>query len=542
MMVLAFVIGIGLLLGKIKYKGITLGSVWILLTGLLFGAVGIKAEPLFLHFLKEFGLVLFVFSVGLQVGPGFFHSFRGNGLRLNLLALLLILLAVGCTLALYAAGRDTLPAMVGVMSGSLTNTPGLGTAQQTYYDIAHGTFLAEVERPAVSSLIAGAFAVAYPVGILVLTLLILALRRICKSDLQPNGAEDENALDKACEMTVQVENPAIFGRTLNEVSEKFPGHFVTATLIRGGRVLNPADNPVLEKDDRLELEVQQKEKRMVRILFGSEIDAAQNRPALSGEMVSRRLTVTKSSMTGKRLADLDILGKYGVTVTLIYRSGIRLVARPELYLQMGDTIQVIGEEKTIAKVADLVGNSSSGLDKPNLVPIFIGIGLGLILGSLPLRFPGMTHAIRLGLAGGPLLVAILLGHFGPKRKITTYTTASANRMLREIGLALMLATIGLSAGSTFVHDFNPVWIGYAALIVLVPSLITALIGRRVCKLSCSQLSGLLAGATTNAPVLQFIRESEGSDKATVSYATVYPFALFLQVLVAQILTMLSFVI
>ena len=541
LMVLAFVIGIGLLLGKLKYKGISLGSIGILLTGLLAGALGVKADALFLHFLKEFGLILFVFAVGLQAGPSFFHSFRGNGLRLNLLSLLLSVLAVGCTLFLYSVGREQLPTLTGVMTGSLTNTPGLGTAQQTYYDIAYGTFLTEVDKPAVSSAIASAFAVAYPVGILVLILLLTTFRRIFKSD--PAAARiDEEDGDRACEMTVQVENPAIFGKTLGEVLKKFEGHFVPSAVTRGRETINPAADPVLQQGDRIVLEVREKERRMVLILFGKEVeDLPEGVSVNSGNLVSRQLTVTKPSMNGRRLADLDIQGRYGVTLTLINRSGVRLVARPDLYLQMGDTIQVIGEESTIAKVADLVGNSSASLDKPNLIPVFIGIGLGLILGFLPLRFPGMSHAVRLGLAGGPLIVAILLGHFGPKRKITTYTTASANRMLREVGLSLMLGTIGLSAGSTFCSSFHAIWILYAALIILIPALITGLVARYAFKMSFYQICGLLSGATTNALVLDFIQENYGSDRAAVSYATVYPFALFLQVMVAEILILLSFV-
>ena len=541
LMVLAFVIGLGLLLGKLKYKGISLGSIWILLTGLLCGALGIKADTLFLHFLKEFGLVIFVFAVGLQVGPGFFHSFKGNGLKLNFLSILLIFLSLGCTLVLYGISSEQLPALTGVMSGALTNTPGLGTAQQTYYDIAYGTFLAEVDKPAVSSSIAGAFAVAYPVGILSLVLLLLCLRRVFKTDLNAESDREDNG-EMVREMTVQVENPAVFGKTLTEAIEKFNGHFVPSALTRDGQTLNPATNPVLQQGDRIILETQKKDKNMVRILFGQEVEnRSGSTPVATGNLVNRNLTVTKSSMTGRKLSDLDILGKYGVTVTLVNRSGIRLVAQPDLFLQMGDSLKVIGEEKAIAKVADLVGNSSEGLDKPNLIPVFIGIGLGLILGYLPIRFPGMSNVFRLGLAGGPLIIAILLGHFGPKRKITTYTTTSANRMLREVGLSLMLGTIGLSAGSIFTQGFHAIWILFAALIVLVPALVTALVARYACKMSFLQICGLLTGATTNAPVLEFVKENYGSDRATVSYATVYPFALFLQVMVAQILIILSFV-
>ena len=542
MMVLALVIGIGLLLGKIRFKGISFGSVWILLVGILAGALGIKASPLFLHFTKELGLVLFVFAIGLQVGPSFFHSFKGQGLRLNLLAMLLILLTVGCTLALFTLSDQDLPSLVGVMTGATSSTPGLGTAQQAFYEATEGTFLAEVEKPAMSAAIANAFAVAYPVGILMLTLVLIGFRYLFKVNLKKEGAfhkEEETVI----EVIAEVVNPAIFGKTLNEVLGKFQGNYIPSTFCRGKQLLPVADNPLLEKGDLITLEVRESDRRMVQLLFGKEVEkkAAETLSEAAGALVSRRLTVTKPSITGKRLSDLDILGRYGVTVTRVSRSGVNLVARPDLYLQMGDVIKVVGEEKTIEEVAHLVGNSSVSLEKPNLVPIFIGIALGLILGTLPLKVPGMMHTMCLGLAGGPLIIAILLGHFGPKWKIATYTTSSANRMLREMGLTLLLGSIGLGAGASFTQTFDPAWIGYAAILCAVPAIITGLVARYALKMNFFQICGLLIGANTNSAVLPFVDEAFGSDRATVSFATVYPMALFLQVLVAELLVLLSFV-
>jgi putative transport protein len=343
-------------------------------------------------------------------------------------------------------------------------------------------------------------------------------------------------------MHVAVENPAIFGKKLSDILHEFDGENVVSRIMKGKEILFATGDIVLEEGDKVLIVTSQQEVEKLRILFGQEVPMhLEDWDRMDHHLVTRRLTVTKSSLTGKKLRDLHFREAYEVSVTRVIRSGVELVARPDLYLQMGDGLICIGAEQNIQRVAEQVGNSSGALDKPNLVPIFLGIVVGIIFGSLPIRFPGMSNVFRLGLAGGPLIVAILLGHFGPKRKITTYTTTSANRMLREVGLSLMLGTIGLSAGSIFTQGFHAIWILYAALIVLVPALVTALVARYACKMSFLQICGLLTGATTNAPVLEFVKENYGSDRATVSYATVYPFALFLQVMVAQILIILSFV-
>ncbi|MBQ9659870.1 MAG: putative transporter [Bacteroidales bacterium] len=545
-MILAFVVGIGLLLSKLKIKGVSLGATWILLVGLLFSALGVKADPLFLHFIKEFGLVLFVFAIGLQVGPAFFSSFRKATLKFNLLSLLMILLSVGCVLVLYATTGERLTSLVGSLTGAMTNTPGLGTAQQTYYDTVHGTFLAEVDFPREGARIASAFAVAYPIGMLGIILVIVFLRHIFRVDLDRERKrleEGEDVETKVVFREFEVVNPAVVGRRLSEVCSRFEGDFAISEVRRGCDVLSVSEDPVLQLGDRIGIELKQREERVVRIMFGQEIEEERSEgPALTGTLAHHRLVLTKHSLNGKRLGDLKVQEKYRVTVSRIIRSGVSLVARDNLILQMGDALMTIGRTEDLNRFAEYVGNSNKDLDRPNLIPIFLGIGLGLIVGAIPFRIPALPHAVHLGIAGGVLLVAILLGHFGPKWRITTYTTASANKMLREIGLALMLATIGLSSGSSFAEAFRYDglnWICFALVIAIVPALVTGLVARLGFKMNFYQICGVLCGSATNAPVLSFTQEKYGSDAIAVSYAAVFPVSLFLQVLIAQVLILFA---
>ncbi len=545
LMVLAFVIGIGLLLAKIKVKGVSFGSAWILAVGILFSVLGVRTDALFLHFLKEFGLILFVFSIGLQVGPAFFHSFRKDGLRFTLLALLLVLVAVGCVFAIQAATGSDLPSLVGSMTGAVTNTPGLGTAQQTYYDTVHGTFLAEVHQPVVSSRIANAFAVAYPIGVIAILFVIVLLRILFRVDTKAERIRMDDGVDTdkaVITRTFIAENPAIIGLTLDQVSGMVGGDFAVSSVERGKELLPVTDNPVLAAGDRVTIDLNARDEPRLCIVFGGESPGetarASRRP---GALVSERLVITKSSLNGKRLGEMET-AKHHVTVVRIIRSGVNLVARDNLRLQLGDTLKVIGTKEDLADFAEYVGNSSTALETPNLIPIFIGIGLGIVFGAIPLKFPGLPHPARLGIAGGTLLTAILIGHFGPRWKITTYTTASANRMLREVGLALLLATVGLSAGGSFTESFRlfgGVWILNALLIAFVPAFVTGVVARLAFKMNFYEICGLLTGATTNTYALDFCRENYGSDHAAVGFATVYPVALFLQVLAAQVLILIS---
>jgi putative transport protein len=546
-LLLAFVIGVGIYLGRFKVKGVSLGSTWILFVGILVSHFGFRADPQLLHFIKEFGLILFVFSIGLQVGPGFFHSLKSGGVKMNLLALVNVLLAVAVTWGLSALTGTDLKTMVGVMSGAVTNTPGLGAAQQTFVDVASAGGMNTVEASKVASGLASSYAVTYPFGVIGVILVLLVFRGLFKIDPAQELAELEAREDnsgQARRMHLAVENPAIFGKKLAEVLHEFGGDFIVSRVMKGDEIVIATSDTVFDEGDKVLVVTSQEEVDKVRIIFGKEV------PMHLGDweqkdrhLVTRRLTVTKSSLTGKKLKDLHFREAYGVNVTRVIRSGVELVARPDLYIQMGDAIICLGPEANIQRLADRVGNSSGDLNKPNLVPIFLGIVVGIIFGSLPIRFPGIPQAIKLGLAGGPLIIAILLGHFGPKYKITTYTTMSANLMVREIGISLFLAAVGIGAGENFVSSIvngGYWWILYGALITLIPVTLTFVIARFVARLNFYQICGLISGSCCNPPALAFAQGMYGSDYASVNYATVYPLSMFLRVLVAQLLILISF--
>ena len=546
-LLLAFVIGIGLYLGRFKFKGISLGSTWILFVGILMGHLGFQADPEVLHFVKEFGLILFVFSIGLQVGPGFFHSFRSGGVKMNLLAVMNILLAVGVTWGISLLTGEDLKTMVGVMSGAVTNTPGLGAAQQTYIDVASAGGMAVETASRTASGLASGYAVAYPIGVIGVIAVILLFKGIFRIDPRKELEalrSQESSEGQARRMHVAVENPAIFGKNLYEVIRSFGGDYVVSRIMKGDKIIFPTGDTVLEEGDKLLLVTSQEEVDRLRILFGQEVPMhQQDWLEKDHNMVTKRVSVTKSSLTGKKLKDLHFRSAYGVSVTRVIRSGVELVAAPDLYIQMGDALMCVGPEKNIDHLAQLVGNSNNALNKPNLVPIFLGIVVGIIFGSLPIRFPGIPQPIKLGLAGGPLIIAILLGHFGPKYKITTYTTQSANLMIREIGISLFLAAVGIGAGGNFwisITGGGYWWILYGAAITLIPLCITFIIARAVCKLNFYQICGLISGSCTNPPVLAFAQGMYGSDYTSVNYATVYPLSMFMRVLVAQLMILFAF--
>ncbi len=537
-MMLCFVIGIGLIFSKIRIKGASLGAIWVLFVGILFGALGVKADALFLHFLKEFGLVLFVFTVGFQVGPGFFSSFRKEGLKFNLMTLMLISLVVITTLVLWNITGKPLPEMVGTMSGAVTNAPGMGTAQQTWYDAAYGTLLAEVDDPDTASAIANNFAIAYPVGLLAAVLAMLLLKAVFRVDLKKEASAIQDTAEQGnapLSMRFEVVNPAIAGKHLSEILDRFPGKYTVTGVTRGQDSFSVADNPVLAAGDCVSIDLMRSERRMLGICFGKEINEQKS-------ISSRKILVTNTSLSGKKIKDLNLDTEYGISVVRILRSGVELVAIGDMYIQIGDGLRVVGDEEGIRKFADAAGNNSSELDKPNLAPVFIGLGLGLILGAVPLRFPGMSHAIHFGLAAGPLIIGIIIGHFGPRWKFSTYTSTSALRIVREIGLCIFLATVGLGAGSAFPGTFvSGGWniMLYSALIAFVPMLLTGIFARLVLKQNFYNICGLLSGATTNPFALDFSRQAFGNQAPSIAYSAVYPFALFLQVLSAQLLILLA---
>ena len=545
-LLLAFVIGGGLYLGRFKVKGISLGSTWVLFLGILMGHLGFGADLDVLHFVKEFGLILFVFSIGLQVGPGFFHSFKQGGVKMNVLAVMNILLAVGVAYAISAISGEDLKTMVGVMSGAVTNTPGLGAAQQTYMDVAVAGGSSTLAAGQASEKLASAYAVAYPIGVIGVIAVIVLFKAIFRIDHKKELealTSQESTVEKARRMHVEVDNPAIFGKCLTDVIQQFGGEFVVSRVMKGDEILFPSADIILEKGDKLLIVTSQKEVDRTRIIFGKEIPMhLQDWQVKDHNMVTRRIVVTQSKLTGKKLKELLFRSAYDVSVTRVVRAGVELVAGPDLYIQMGDSLVCVGAEKNIEQVARVVGNSNAALNKPNLVPIFLGIVVGVIFGSIPIRFPGIPQAIKLGLAGGPLIIAILLGHWGPKYKITTYTTASANLMIREIGISLFLAAVGIGAGGEFWSSIvggGYWWILYGACITIIPLCITFVVARLVAKLNFYQICGLISGSCTNPPVLAFSQGMYGSDYTSVNYATVYPLSMFMRVLVAQLLILIA---
>lgn len=547
-LIFAITIALGLLLSRVRIKGVGIGATWILFVGILISHLGYTVDPTALAFIKDFGLILFVFSIGLQVGPGFFRSFRKGGVSMNLLAVLVVVLGVAVTLAIHYITGESLQTMTGVMSGAITNTPGLGAAQQTMQDI----LVAEGQSTAVASQaaadIASPYALAYPFGVVGVIIMIIVFKSIFKIDLDKERkkieAADSSAEDYAERIYCEVKNPAIFGKNVREVLSEEGEGIVIARILKDDDIGIPTPETILEKGDKLLIVASKKLKERVRIIFGKEISMNLSDWQKRDEHnVSKRLSITKSSLTGKSIGSLHIREAYGVTITRVLRSGVEFVARPNMLLQMGDSIQVVGSEGDIDRLAKLVGNKPESLDNPNLVPIFAGIALGVLFGSLPIKFPGIPQPIKLGLAGGPLIVAILLGHFGPKLRITTYTTLSANKMIREIGINLFMAAVGLGAGENFVAAIvggGYWWILYGVLITLIPIIITGFIGRVFLKFNFYQLCGFLAGTHSNPTALSFAQEAYGTEYTAVNYATVYPFTMFLRVLAAQVLILFAF--
>lgn len=540
--VLAIIIASGLFLGKFKIKGISLGTTWILFMGILLGHLGLRINPVMLSFIKDFGLILFVFAIGLQVGPGFFHSFRKDGLPMNMMAVGLVLLAVLTTFIIHLASGENLGIMTGIMSGAVTNTPGLGAAQQTLSDASASSVCIDEA----TSGIASAYAVAYPLGVLGAIAVLLLSKVVFKVNIDKekvralDSKDDEgNAYRLAC----RVENPALFSKTIHDiVGDDNADHIVITRMKRGDKVFFPDLDLPLQEGDMILIVTDVQHKDKVRIIFGEELPVDMKEWQQSGtELMSSRLSITKSSITGKSLRKLDVRRKFGVTVTRIVRAGVDLQADADLILQMGDSMKVVGSEEGIARLAKLIGNQPESLHRPNLIPIFFGIALGVALGTLPIHFPSMPQPLKLGLAGGPLIVAILLGHFGPKLRITTYTALSANLMIREIGISLFMAAVGLGAGKTFVSSLlsgGYMWVLYGAVITIVPMTIIALLARWAMKMDFFKICGLLAGGTTDPALLSFAEQMYGSGRIAVNYATVYPLTMFLRVVAAQVLIMI----
>ena len=531
---LSLVIAFGIMLGKIKVAGISLGVTWILFVGIVFGHFDLNLDEHLLHFLKEFGLILFVYSIGLQVGPGFFSAFKKGGFTLNVLAVLVVFISVLITVALHFITGIPITTMVGILSGAVTNTPGLGAAQQANSD------LNGIDAPE----IALGYAVAYPLGVIGCILALLALKYLLHINTRKEEAEAEQGLGHLQELTVrpvsvEIRNEAVDGKTIKEIKPLLNRAFVISR-IRHRDSENEVElvnaDTVLHLQDQILFISNPKDMEAIIAFFGRQISAEWEQDK---KLISRRILITKPELNGKSLAQLKIRNNFGASITRINRSGVDLVATPHLQLQMGDRVTIVGSELAVSHTEKVLGNSLKRLNHPNLIPIFLGIALGCILGSLPFMFPGIPQPVKLGLAGGPLIVSILISRFGPQYKLITYTTMSANLMIREIGISLFLACVGLGAGKGFVdtiiHEGGYVWIAYGAIITIVPLLVGGLIGRYAWKLNYYTLIGVLSGTNTNPPALAYSSELTSCDAPAVGYATVYPLAMFLRVLTAQLL-------
>ena len=529
-MILSLVIALGLCLGKLRVKGVSLGLAWILFIGLIFGHFSLNLDEHLLHFLKEFGLILFVYSIGLEVGPGFFASFKNGGKSLNLLSMIVVALSIITTLVIFSFSGTSITSMAGILSGAVTNTPGLGAAQQAFSDLRH------IDAPS----IAAGYAIAYPMGVLGVILSFIILRFALRVDKQKEEEEAKRGKGHLEAMTlntfaVKVSNQMVFKDTVKQIRYLLKRDFMVSKIIRNNgerqdEVVN--GQTVIEEGDILQIVAHPTVEEPIIALLGEKVDVKDEE--FSSELINRRILITKPGINGKSISQLQIRSNLGANITRVNRNGVDLIATPDLKLQLGDRVTVVGKELAIAHTEKVLGNQMKRLNYPNLIPIFLGIMLGCIVANIPFFIPGINENLRLGLTGGPLVVAILIGYFGPKYNLVTYNTISANLMLREIGICIFLACVGLGTGEQFIQtvasESGLTWILYGIAIIL-----GGIIGKLVFHINYYTLLGVLAGANTNPSALAYVREQTSADAPTVGYANVYPFAMFLRIVTIQII-------
>ena len=530
--VLSIICAVGLSLGKIKVLGVSLGATLVFFVGILAGHLGLSLDADMLNYAENFGLILFVYALGLQVGPGFFSSFRKGGLTLNMLAMAVIML--GIVITVIAAFLTGIPItdMVGVMCGAVTNTPALGAAQQTLKQLGIDS----------SSLALGC-AVAYPLGVVGVILALVVSRKIFyrnNDKLRPSEENDETFI-----AAFKIQNPAIFGKSLKGIDILKGHHFIITRLWRGDNEVSiPTSETVLEEGDRILVVTNEKDVAALEVLFGEQESTDWNKRDIDwnkvdSHLVSQKILITKPELNGKRLGSLHLRNDYGVNTTRVYRGGISILASPQLRLQLGDRLIVVGEAKAVKEVSEMMGNTVKNLGEPNLVSVFIGLTIGLILGSIPIMIPGVSMPVKLGLAGGPIIVGILMGTFGPRLHMVTYVTRSANLMLRALGLSLYLACLGIDAGSDFfdivIRPEGMAWIGIGFVITIVPVLIVGFIASRIMKMDYATVGGMLCGSMANPMALNYANDVVGNDAPAVAYTTVYPLSMFVRVIIVQVL-------
>ena len=537
----AVVIAIGVYLGKIKIGGISLGVTFVLFAGIVAGHFGFTAPIPTLTFVQDFGLILFVFMIGLQVGPGFFSSFKEGGVTLNLMAVSTILLNILVMFACYYAFFNTsdprnLPMMIGTLYGAVTNTPGLGAAQEALSSIMGAN------APA----IANGYACAYPLGVIGIIGATIAVRYICRVKLQKEeealNSKEDDATSKPHMMHLIVMNEFLAGHTILEIHDFLKRDFICSRILRDGELIIPKSSTTLEMNDRIFIVCPEADATAVQAFIGRETVVPEfAEQEKTKQMISRRIVITRPEINGKTPAKLHFSSVYGVNVTRVTRQGMEIFARPDLPLQVGDKVMVVGDKVSVGRISSVLGNMEKRLDTPNIATIFVGIILGLLFGSMPFAIPGIPVPLKLGLAGGPLIIAILIGRYGYKMKLVTYTTTSANLMLREIGLVLFLSSVGIKAGADFVNTVvegdGLLYVGCGFLITVIPLLITGTIARKVYNFNYFTIMGMMAGACTDPPALAFANATCSKDAPSIGYSTVYPLSMFLRIFTAQLIVL-----
>lgn len=538
-LVYALVIALGVLLGKIKFFGISLGVTFVLFVGIVLAHFGQTVGSVhLLNFIRDFGLILFVFSIGIQVGPGFFSSFKKGGIRMNMLAVFVVLLNVAVAMIIYFCNRDsmTISEIVGILSGAVTNTPGLGAAQQALESkVVDGT-----------DALSMGYAAAYPLGVVGIILSMIVLKAIFRvkveDEIKEIESEMENSVSKPSVQTYRVENDLISGKSIKELIEVIDHDFIISRMKKeSGEIVIPTSKTVVNRGDLLLIVCSAQDETVFTSIIGQVVDMKWESDKES-KVVSRRILVTKSHYNGRTLGSLRLHNGYNLNATRVNRAGVDLLASPNLTLQVGDRITVVGNPEHIERLASRLGNSMKRLHEPNMVTMFIGIFLGIIVGSIPFAIPSMSASMKLGLAGGPLVVAILLSRFGYKFKLVTYTSTSANLMLREIGICLFLASVGLGAGEKFAETvFNAqglTWVMWGFIITVVPLLIMSIVARAKFKLNYLSIMGLMSGSYTDPPALAYSNKIANNDAPAIAYSTVYPLTMFMRVITAQLVVLI----
>jgi len=533
---LSTIIAVGLSLGQIKVLGVSLGVTFVFFVGILAGHWGFSIDPTILSYAESFGLILFVYALGLQVGPSFFASFLKGGVRLNTLALGVVLVGTLMMLVFHFSTSISLPEMTGIFCGAVTNTPALGAAQQTIKQLS--------ADPTLQSDLALGCAVTYPLGVVGVIIGLVVLRNLSSSAKKEEQNEEGLSRGETFIASFYISNPAIYGKSVEEVASIITKKFVISRVWHGDNVIIPNSETILEKGDKILVITDPNELKALTALFGQEVAYDWNKSdidwnAIDSQLVSQRIVITQSDINGKKIAQLKLRNRFGVNITRIHRSGIDLLATPDLTLQVGDKVTVVGTQSSIKQLEALLGNRVKSLHEPNLVAIFIGIVLGLILGSIPISIPGVSLPIKLGLAGGPIVVGILMGAFGPRFHIVTYTTKSANLMLRGVGISLYLACLGLDAGKHFFETVfrteGLVWLGIGFVLTVLPVLIVGAYALMIKKMDYPTVSGMLCGSMANPMALNYANTTVESDMPSVSYATVYPLCMFVRVIIAQLI-------